>query len=115
MEFFVADAAELPSSKGLAGPGLLANVLVRKYADHLPGRGGPRGHPVMALPGGATNVLVDPLAARCYARHTVVYAAEGADIGADATVERYAPAFVQPIVGVDLFLVHPLRRKLAHV
>jgi transposase len=36
VEFFIADAAELPISKGLAGPGLLANVLVRKYADHLP-------------------------------------------------------------------------------
>jgi hypothetical protein len=62
---------------------------------------------VMALPEGATSVLVDPLAARCYARHTVVYAAEGADIGADAAVERYAPAFVQPILGVDLFLMPP--------
>jgi len=36
VEFFIADAPELPISKGLAGPGLLAVVLVRKYADHLP-------------------------------------------------------------------------------
>lgn len=36
VKFSIADAPELPISKGLAGPGLLANVLVRKYADHLP-------------------------------------------------------------------------------
>ena len=34
--FTIADAPELPISKGLAGPGLLAKVLVNKYADHLP-------------------------------------------------------------------------------
>ena len=34
--FIVADAPELPISKGLAGPGLLSRVLVSKYADHLP-------------------------------------------------------------------------------
>jgi transposase len=34
--FAIADAPELPISKGLAGPGLLAKVLVNKYADHLP-------------------------------------------------------------------------------
>jgi len=36
VKFLVADAPELPISKGLAGPGLIANVVVRKYADHLP-------------------------------------------------------------------------------
>ena len=31
-----APAASLPIHRGLAGPGLLAHVLVAKYADHLP-------------------------------------------------------------------------------
>jgi transposase len=34
--FAIAEAPDLPISKGLAGPGLLANVIVRKYGDHLP-------------------------------------------------------------------------------
>ena len=32
----VADAVELPIAKGMAGPGLIARVLVSKYGDHLP-------------------------------------------------------------------------------
>lgn len=32
----VADTVELPIAKGMAGPGLLARVLVSKYGDHLP-------------------------------------------------------------------------------
>ncbi len=60
---------------------------------------------VMALPEGATNVLVDPLATRCYARHTVTYVADDSDVAPDASVERYGAAFVQPITGVELFLV----------
>ncbi len=32
----IADAPDLPITKGIAGPGLLAHVLVSKYADHLP-------------------------------------------------------------------------------
>ncbi len=31
-----AEAPSRPSERGLAGPGLLAHVLVSKYADHLP-------------------------------------------------------------------------------
>jgi transposase len=36
VKVLVAEQPELPISKGLAGPGLLALVLVMKYADHLP-------------------------------------------------------------------------------
>ena len=36
VKVLVAEPPELPISKGLAGPGLLALVLVMKYADHLP-------------------------------------------------------------------------------
>ena len=32
----IADAPTLPISKGLAGPGLIARVLVNKFSDHLP-------------------------------------------------------------------------------
>jgi transposase len=31
-----AEAPSRPTERGLAGPGLLAHVLVSKYADHLP-------------------------------------------------------------------------------
>ena len=31
-----AEAPSRPIARGLAGPGLLAHVLVSKYADHLP-------------------------------------------------------------------------------
>jgi len=31
-----AEAASRPIARGMAGPGLLAHVLVSKYADHLP-------------------------------------------------------------------------------
>jgi transposase len=31
-----AEAASRPIERGIAGPGLLAHVLVSKYADHLP-------------------------------------------------------------------------------
>jgi transposase len=36
VKVLVAQPPELPISKGMAGPGLLALVLVMKYADHLP-------------------------------------------------------------------------------
>ena len=36
VNFIVAEPPEMPIQKGLAGPGLLALVLVMKYADHLP-------------------------------------------------------------------------------
>ena len=35
-EVFVAQPPELPIARGLAGPGLLANTLVRRFQDHLP-------------------------------------------------------------------------------
>lgn len=35
-EFTIADVPELPITRGLAGPGLLAHVVICKYADHLP-------------------------------------------------------------------------------
>ena len=36
VKVIVADAVELPIAKGMAGPGLLARVLINKYGDHLP-------------------------------------------------------------------------------
>ena len=36
VKVIIADAVELPIAKGMAGPGLLARVLVNKYGDHLP-------------------------------------------------------------------------------
>jgi transposase len=36
VKVLVAEPPELPISKGMAGPGLLALILVMKYADHLP-------------------------------------------------------------------------------
>jgi transposase len=36
VEVLVAEAPQLPVPKSIAGPGLLAIVLVQKYADHLP-------------------------------------------------------------------------------
>ncbi len=35
-EVFTAEAPELPIERGLAGPGLLAETLVRRFEDHLP-------------------------------------------------------------------------------
>jgi len=36
VEVYQAEPPELPIERGLAGPGLLADTIVRKYADHLP-------------------------------------------------------------------------------
>lgn len=36
VQVLVADPVELPISKGLAGPALLAHILIMKYLDHLP-------------------------------------------------------------------------------
>ena len=35
-EFHIADPVSLPIERGLAGPGLLADTVVRRHADHLP-------------------------------------------------------------------------------
>src|SRR5262245_27245610 len=35
-QVFVADPLELPIPKGLAGPGMLADTIVRRWQDHMP-------------------------------------------------------------------------------